>query len=73
MLFRSVQSRYGIPVLEPSVPRSVRFAEAPAQGRSIMEHAPASVGAVAYRELAHEVLLRLGLGAPVATAAEGTA
>ena len=68
-----VQSRYGIPVLEPSVPRSVRFAEAPAQGRSIMEHAPASVGAVAYRELAHEVLLRLGLGAPVATAAEGTA
>ena len=65
MLFRS-------PVLEPSVPRSVRFAEAPAQGRSIMEHAPASVGAVAYRELAHEVLRRLGLDAPV-VAAEGPA
>ena len=51
-----VHTRYGIRVLEPAVPRSIRFAEAPATGRSILEHAPASPGATAYRALAVQVL-----------------
>jgi len=56
-----IGNRYGLPVLEPVVPRSVRFAEAPAVGRSVLEHAPASAGATAYRELAHTVAQRLDL------------
>lgn len=47
--------RYGLPVLGP-VPRSVRVAEAPAQGRSVLSSAGRSKAAVAYRELA-DVLL----------------
>lgn len=43
--------RYGLPVLTP-VPRSVRVAEAPARGRSILSTAPRSTAAAAYRELA---------------------
>ena len=50
-----VADRYGIAVLEPMVPRSIRFAEAPATGRSILEHAPSSPGATAYRALAVRV------------------
>ena len=48
-----VSDRYGLPVLEPSIPRSVRFAEAPAAGRSVLETAGRSSGADAYRVLAH--------------------
>jgi chromosome partitioning protein len=47
-----VRERYGLVILEPSIPKSVRFAEAPSQGRSILDHAPTSKGAAAYRELA---------------------
>jgi chromosome partitioning protein len=54
-----VEVRYGLPVLRPMIPRSVRFAEAPARGQSILEHAPSAVGAVAYRELAQTVLTML--------------
>ena len=42
----------GLNVLEPPVPKSVRFAEAPAQGRSILRHASSSAGAEAYRAIA---------------------
>ena len=47
-----VRSRYGLTVLEPPVAKSVRFAEAPAQGRSILRHASSSPGAEAYRAIA---------------------
>lgn len=47
-----MSERYALPVIEPPVPKSVRFAEAPARGRSILEHAPRSRGADAYREIA---------------------
>ena len=47
-----VRSRYGLNVLEPPVAKSVRFAEAPAQGRSILRHASGSPGAEAYRAIA---------------------
>jgi len=51
-VIEDVRTRYGIPVLDPPVPKSIRFAEAPAQGRSILEHAPKSRGADAYRAIA---------------------
>lgn len=54
-----VETRYALPVLSPMIPRSVRFAEAPATGQSILGHAPTSRGAVAYRELAGTVLTML--------------
>lgn len=47
---------YGIEVLEPYVPKSVKVAEAPAQGRSILAHAPRSRPAEAYRSLAAQLL-----------------
>ncbi len=54
-----VRARYGLRVLDPPIPRSVRFAEAPTVGRSILEHAPKSAGAVAYRALAANVITLL--------------
>ncbi|HTU38327.1 MAG TPA: ParA family protein [Acidimicrobiales bacterium] len=50
-----VGERYGLQVFEPPVPRSVRFAEAPGFGRSVLQHAPSSPGAVAYRSLSTRV------------------
>ena len=50
-----IEDRYGLRVLEPPVPKSVRFAEAPELGRSIIQHAPDSPGARAYRELAGQI------------------
>jgi chromosome partitioning protein len=54
-----VEQRYALPVLEPMIPRSIRFAEAPATGQSILAHAPTSTGAQAYRELARTITAML--------------
>ena len=51
--------RYGVPVLDPPIPRTVRFAEAPAIGRSILSTSRRSKGAIAYREVATGLLPRL--------------
>ncbi|HMA46925.1 MAG TPA: ParA family protein [Frankiaceae bacterium] len=45
-----VTDRYALPVLEPPIARSVRFAEAPAAGRTVLATAARSPGAKAYRE-----------------------
>jgi chromosome partitioning protein len=58
-----VADRYSLEVLEPPIAKSVRFAEAPAAGRSILATAPTSKGAQAYRE--HARLLLLGERAAV--------
>jgi chromosome partitioning protein len=58
-----VHSRFGLTVFEPPVPRSVRFAEAPEQGRSILQHAPNSPGAAAYRALAERLTEALAYNA----------
>jgi chromosome partitioning protein len=51
-----VADRYHLPVLEPPIPRSVRFAEAPATGRSVLQTARSSAGSQAYREVAAGLL-----------------
>jgi chromosome partitioning protein len=51
-----VGERHGLPVFLPPVPKSVRFAEAPELGRSVLQHAPTSPGAEAYRSLALQVV-----------------
>ena len=48
----SVREEYGLEVLPPPIPKSVRVAEAPGSSRSILEYAPRSRAAEAYRELA---------------------
>jgi chromosome partitioning protein len=45
-------------VLETTIPRSVRLAEAPSFGVPGLEHDPASRGAIAYRRLAEEIEAR---------------
>ena len=50
-----VSGRYGLTVLEPAIPKSVRFAEAPAAGRSVLATARHGRGAEAYRELAESL------------------
>jgi len=55
VVLADVKERYGLEVLQPPVRRSVRFAEAPEFGRCILQHAPSSAGAEAYRMLAREL------------------
>jgi len=53
-----VQAEHGVEVFDPPVPKSVKVAEAPGRGRSVLEHAPGSKGAVAYRELAERIFAK---------------
>ena len=50
-----VRAKHNLPVLEPPIPRSVRVAEAPTTGHSVLRHASRSKSAMAYRDLAAEV------------------
>jgi chromosome partitioning protein len=50
-----VEERYGLRLFGPPVPKSVRFAEAPGLGKSVLQHAPTSPGALAYRTLSTTV------------------
>jgi chromosome partitioning protein len=59
-----VGERYGLPVLSPPIPRTVRFAEAPALGRSILATSRTSKGARAYRDVAASLVSRLWLPDP---------
>ena len=45
-------------VFDTLIPRTVRFAEAPSHGLTVLEHDPHGAGAEAYRALAHEFLDR---------------
>ena len=67
IVLADVAERYQLPVLEPPVPKSVRFAEAPAMGRSILSTSRRSKGAQAYREIAHRLMV--GAEQDVATSA----
>ncbi len=48
--------RYSLPLIGAPVRKSIRFAEAPSEGRSILEHAGTVPGAAAYRAIARELL-----------------
>ena len=58
-VLEDVGERYDVPVLSPPIPKTVRFAEAPAVGRSILSTARSSKGATAYREVAGSLLAAL--------------
>ncbi len=50
-----IRERYQLPVLEPPIAKSIRFAEAPAAGRSVLTTATRVKGADNYRELARKI------------------
>jgi chromosome partitioning protein len=50
-----VGERFGVTVLEPPIGRSIRFAEAPASGESVLATASNAPGAQAYREHARRL------------------
>lgn len=53
-----VRQHFGDRVYRTVIPRSVRLAEAPSHGKPVALYDPGSRGAVAYRELAREVVER---------------
>ena len=54
-----VQEIHGLTVIDPPIPRSVRVAEAPGEGVSVLSHARRSRSAEAYRELASNLVALL--------------
>ena len=48
----NISETYQLDVIEPPIPKSIRFAEAPAAGRSILSTTTHHKGADAYREVA---------------------
>lgn len=61
-----VSDRYDLPVLDPPIPRTVRFAEATASGTSVMRGRK-NKGASAYRDLAENLWKHWDAGEPVRT------
>ena len=55
----NVRTHFGSDVFRTIIPRSVRLAEAPSYGQSVLAYAPASSGAQAYQALAEEVIERV--------------
>jgi chromosome partitioning protein len=51
-------------LLETSIPRNIRLAEAPSHGKPVSLYDPKSRGAEAYRELALEILKRNNMESP---------
>lgn len=54
-----VQAHFPREIFETVIPRSVRLSEAPSYGRPILSYDPASRGAIAYTQLARELISRL--------------
>ena len=54
-VLESVEEQHGLQVLPPPIPKSVRVAEAPGKGRSVLTHARTSKPALAYRALAETI------------------
>lgn len=59
-VLENISETYGLGVLEPPIPKSIRFAEAPAAGRSILKTSSRTKGAAAYREVAKRLLTSKG-------------
>ena len=54
----TISDTYQLEVVEPPIPKTIKFAEAPAAGRSILATSRTSKGATAYREVAANLLAR---------------
>jgi chromosome partitioning protein len=54
----TIAETYALDVIGPPIPKSIRFAEAPAAGRTILSTSAGNKGAAAYREVAANLLGR---------------
>jgi chromosome partitioning protein len=63
----TISDTYSLDVIEPPIPKSIRFAEAPAAGQSILRTTRTHKGAAAYREVARHLVGRRA-GADTASA-----
>jgi chromosome partitioning protein len=54
----TISDTYDLEVIEPAIPKTIKFAEAPAAGRSILATSRSSKGAQAYREVAGNLIKR---------------
>ncbi len=57
-VLETISETYELDVIEPPIPKTIKFAEAPAAGRSILATSRSSKGAVAYREVAANLVSR---------------
>ena len=57
-VLETISETYDLEVVEPPIPKTIKFAEAPAAGRSILATSRSSKGAQAYREVAENLLER---------------
>ena len=59
-VLETISETYDLEVVEPPIPKTIKFAEAPAAGRSILATSRSSKGARAYREAAEALVARAG-------------
>ncbi len=57
-VLETISETYDLEVVEPPIPKTIKFAEAPAAGRSILATSRSSKGAAAYREVAANLVVR---------------
>jgi chromosome partitioning protein len=57
-VLETISDTYDLDVVEPPIPKTIRFAEAPAAGRSILATSRSSKGAKAYRAVAENLVVR---------------
>jgi len=57
-VLETISETYDLEVVEPPIPKTIKFAEAPAAGRSILSTSRSSKGAKAYREVAENLITR---------------
>lgn len=55
-VLQAIRDTYELPIVTPPIPKTIRFAEAPAIGRSVLSTAKNHKGADAYREVAKGLL-----------------
>jgi len=71
-VIQEVRRHFGERVFHTIVPRSVRLSEAPSYGEPVLSYAPRSPGALAYRNLARELLAGDGRPLPKRSQMEET-
>ncbi len=57
-VLETISETYDLDVVEPPIPKTIKFAEAPARGRSILATSRTSKGAQAYRQVAAHLIAR---------------
>ena len=70
-VLETISDTYDLEVVEPPIPKTIKFAEAPAAGRSILRTSRSSKGAKAYRDVAANLVTRSRRPVPKAARKSG--